>query len=152
VSGMILFIIANASMFAYFLTFKNVPQMLTDFVVNMHLSKVMFLIAVNIILLIVGNFMEPSSIIMIMVLLLLHITKVLGIDPYSFWGCCHYKYGTWNVNFSCWIKFICCKGYYRREYKRSCKISNAVVFSFTFWSYFDYIYFSKYYAKTDQEI
>ena len=83
-SGMILFIIANASMFAYFLTLENVPQMLTDFVVNMHLSKVMFLIAVNIILLIAGNFMEPSSIIMIMVPLLLPIAKMLGIDPIHF--------------------------------------------------------------------
>ncbi len=84
VSGMILFIIANASMFAYFLTLENIPQMLTDFVVNMHLSKVMFLIAVNIILLIAGNFMEPSSIIMIMVPLLLPIAKMLGIDPIHF--------------------------------------------------------------------
>ncbi len=83
-SAMILFIIANASMFAYFLTLENVPQMLTDFVVNMHLNKVMFLIAVNIILLIAGNFMEPSSIIMIMVPLLLPVATMLGIDPIHF--------------------------------------------------------------------
>ncbi|GAB6045461.1 C4-dicarboxylate TRAP transporter large permease protein DctM [Caminibacter profundus] len=83
-SGMILFIIANASMFAYFLTIENVPQMLTDIVVDMHLNKVMFLVAVNIILLIAGNFMEPSSIIMIMVPLLLPIATMLGIDPIHF--------------------------------------------------------------------
>jgi C4-dicarboxylate transporter DctM subunit len=58
--------------------------MLTEFVLNMHLSKVMFLVAVNIILLIAGNFMEPSSIIMIMVPLLLPIAKMLGIDPIHF--------------------------------------------------------------------
>jgi len=83
-SAMILFIIANASMFAYFLTLENVPQMLTDFVVNMHLNKIMFLVAVNIILLIAGNFMEPSSIIMIMVPLLLPVATMLGIDPIHF--------------------------------------------------------------------
>ncbi len=83
-SAMILFIIANASMFAYFLTLENVPQMLTDLVVQMHLNKVMFLIAVNIILLIAGNFMEPSSIIMIMVPLLLPVATMLGIDPIHF--------------------------------------------------------------------
>jgi len=83
-SGIILFIIANASVFAYFLTLENIPQMLTDFVINMHLNKVMFLIAVNIILLVAGNFMEPSSIIMIMVPLLLPIAKQLGIDPVHF--------------------------------------------------------------------
>ncbi|WP_457560336.1 TRAP transporter large permease [Caminibacter sp.] len=83
-SSMILFIIANASMFAYFLTLENIPQMLSDFVIHMHLSKVMFLVAVNIILLIAGNFMEPSSIIMIMVPLLLPVAKLLGIDPIHF--------------------------------------------------------------------
>ena len=83
-SSMILFIIANASVFAYFLTLENIPDMLTQAVVNMHLNKVEFLIAVNIILLIAGNFMEPSSIIMIMVPLLLPVAKMLGIDPIHF--------------------------------------------------------------------
>jgi len=83
-SGMILFIIANASMFAYFLTLENIPQELTDLVLNMHLNKYMFLVAVNILLLIAGNFMEPSSIIMITVPLLLPIAKSLGINPIHF--------------------------------------------------------------------
>ncbi len=83
-SGMIMFIIANASVFAYFLTMENVPQMLTDVVIHMHLSRYMFLIAVNIALLIAGNFMEPSSIIMITVPLLLPIAKTLGINPIHF--------------------------------------------------------------------
>ncbi len=83
-SGIILFIIANASVFAYFLTLENIPEMLTQFVLNMHLNKVMFLITVNIMLLVAGNFMEPSSIIMIMVPLLLPIAKTLGIDPIHF--------------------------------------------------------------------
>jgi len=83
-SAMIMFIIANASIFAYFLTLENIPQMLSDFVISMHLNKVMFLIAVNIMLLIAGNFMEPSSIVMIMVPLLLPVAKMLGIDPIHF--------------------------------------------------------------------
>ncbi len=83
-SAMIMFIIANASIFAYFLTLEGIPQMLSDFVVQMHLNKVMFLIAVNILLLIAGNFMEPSSIIMIMVPLLLPVATMLGIDPIHF--------------------------------------------------------------------
>jgi len=83
-SSMIMFIIANASVFAYFLTLENIPQMLSDFVVDMHLTKVMFLVVVNIMLLIAGNFMEPSSIIMIMVPLLLPVATMLGIDPIHF--------------------------------------------------------------------
>jgi len=83
-SAMIMFIIANASIFAYFLTLQNIPQMLSNWVIDMNLSKIAFLVAVNILLLIAGNFMEPSSIIMIMVPLLLPIATALGIDPIHF--------------------------------------------------------------------
>lgn len=83
-SAMILFIIANASMFAYFLTLESIPEQLTRWVIEMHLTPVLFLVAVNILLLIAGNFMEPSSIVMIMVPLLLPIAKKLGIDPIHF--------------------------------------------------------------------
>jgi C4-dicarboxylate transporter DctM subunit len=83
-SAMIMFIIANASIFAYFLTIHSVPDMLTQAVLDMHLNKVLFLVAVNILLLIAGNFMEPSSIVMIMVPLLLPIATTLGIDPIHF--------------------------------------------------------------------
>jgi len=83
-SSMILFIIANASVFAYFLTLENIPDMLTNLVLDMHLNKIMFLVAVNILLLIAGNFMEPSSIVMIMVPLLLPIAEKLRIDPIHF--------------------------------------------------------------------
>jgi len=83
-SAMILFIIANASVFAYFLTLENIPQDLASMVTDMGLNKIMFLIVVNILLLIAGNFMEPSSIIMIMVPLLLPIAKLLGINPIHF--------------------------------------------------------------------
>jgi C4-dicarboxylate transporter DctM subunit len=53
-------------------------------VLDMHLNKILFLVAVNILLLIAGNFMEPSSIVMIMVPLLLPIATTLGIDPIHF--------------------------------------------------------------------
>jgi len=83
-SAMIMFIIASASIFAYFLTLENIPQMLSNLVIDMNLNKITFLVAVNILLLIAGNFMEPSSIIMIMVPLLLPIATALGIDPIHF--------------------------------------------------------------------
>jgi len=83
-SAMIMFIIASASIFAYFLTLENIPQMLSNLVIDMNLNKITFLVAVNILLLIAGNFMEPSSIIMIMVPLLLPIATTLGIDPIHF--------------------------------------------------------------------
>ncbi len=83
-SAMIMFIIANAMLFAHFLTLENVPHMITEFLVNAHVGPILFLLFVNILLFFAGDFMEPSAIIMIMVPLLLPVAKELGIDPIHF--------------------------------------------------------------------
>jgi len=83
-SAMIMFIIANAMLFAHFLTLENVPQMITQALTDAHVGPVMFLLLVNILLFFAGDFMEPSAIIMIMVPLLLPVATSLGIDPVHF--------------------------------------------------------------------
>ena len=83
-SAMIMFIIANAMLFAHFLTLENVPQQITQFLTDAHVGPLMFLLFVNILLFFAGDFMEPSSIIMIMVPLLLPVAIALGIDPIHF--------------------------------------------------------------------
>ena len=83
-SAMIMFIIANAMLFAHFLTLENVPQSIAQALVDNHVGMIAFLIFVNIILIIAGAFMEPSAIIMIMVPLLLPVAIKLGIDPVHF--------------------------------------------------------------------
>jgi len=83
-SAMIMFIIANAMLFAHFLTLENVPQSIAQALVDNHVGTIAFLIFVNIILIIAGAFMEPSAIIMIMVPLLLPVAMKLGIDPVHF--------------------------------------------------------------------
>ena len=83
-SAMIMFIIANAMLFAHFLTLENVPQQITQFLIDAHVGPLMFLLFVNILLFFAGDFMEPSSIIMIMVPLLLPVAIALGIDPIHF--------------------------------------------------------------------
>ncbi|MGA1846537.1 TRAP transporter large permease [Deferribacter abyssi] len=80
-STMILFIIANAMLFANFITIMQIPQSLAQWIVDMNFSKVVFLIFINILLLIGGNFMEPSGLIMIIVPLILPAAMKLGIDP-----------------------------------------------------------------------
>ncbi|KAA0256909.1 TRAP transporter large permease subunit [Deferribacter autotrophicus] len=80
-SAMILFIIANAMLFAYFLTIQQIPQALAQWIIDMNFNKVVFLIFVNILLLIGGNFMEPSSLIMIVAPLIFPAAVKLGIDP-----------------------------------------------------------------------
>ncbi len=80
-AAMIMFIIANAMLFAYLLTIQQIPQELAAWIIGMHLSKVTFLIFVNLLLLLAGNFMEPSSLIMIIAPLIFPVAMKLGIDP-----------------------------------------------------------------------
>ncbi len=80
-AAMIMFVIANAMLFAHFLTLENVPQHITQALVSAHVGKIMFLLLINILLIIAGSFMEPSAIIMILVPLLLPVATALGINP-----------------------------------------------------------------------
>ena len=80
-SIMLMFIIANAMLFAHVLTTEQIPQAITAWVTAMELSPWMFLLVVNIVLLIAGAFMEPSAIILILAPILFPIAMQLGIDP-----------------------------------------------------------------------
>lgn len=80
-SIMLMFIIANAMLFAHVLTTEQIPQQITQMVMEAGLEPWMFLIVVNIVLLIAGAFMEPSAIILIMAPVLFPIAIELGIDP-----------------------------------------------------------------------
>ena len=80
-TAMIFFIIANAMIFAHFLTDEQIPQQITQWILEANVTPLMFLLIVNILLLIMGQFMEPSSVVMITVPLLLPIGVALGVDP-----------------------------------------------------------------------
>ncbi|BCO08714.1 C4-dicarboxylate ABC transporter permease [Desulfolithobacter dissulfuricans] len=81
VSIMLLFIIANAMLFAHVLTSERIPHHLAELIVSWGLSPWMFLVVVNLLLLAAGNFMEPSAILLIMAPILFPIAMKLGIDP-----------------------------------------------------------------------
>ena len=83
-TAMILFIIANAMIFSHFLTAQSIPQEITKLISNLNINYIVFLMIVNILLLLMGDFMEPTSVIMITVPLLLPIAKHFGIDPIHF--------------------------------------------------------------------
>ncbi|MBF0257099.1 MAG: TRAP transporter large permease subunit [Gammaproteobacteria bacterium] len=84
VSIMLLFIIANAMLFAHVLTTERIPHIITEAIVEWGLTPWMFLIVVNLLLLMAGNFMEPSAILLIMAPILFPIAMQLGIDPIHF--------------------------------------------------------------------
>ena len=81
VSIMLLFIIANAMLFAHVLTTERIPHHLAELIVGWGLPPWGFLVVVNILLLAAGNFMEPSAILLIMAPILFPIALKLGIDP-----------------------------------------------------------------------
>lgn len=80
-SIMLMFIIANAMLFAHVLTTEQIPQQITAWVIESGFQPWMFLLVVNIVLLIAGAFMEPSAIILILAPILFPIAMELGIDP-----------------------------------------------------------------------
>ncbi|WP_369854507.1 TRAP transporter large permease [Candidatus Thalassolituus haligoni] len=81
VSITLLFIIANAMLFAHVLTSEQIPHHLAATITEWGLPAWGFLIVMNILLLMAGNFMEPSAILLIMAPILLPIALQLGIDP-----------------------------------------------------------------------
>ena len=78
---MLMFIVANALLFAHVLTTERIPQVIAEHIMAMGMSPWMFLAVVNIILLVAGNFMEPTGIILILAPILFPIAVQLGIDP-----------------------------------------------------------------------
>ena len=80
-SAMLLYIITNAVLFSFLMTHENIPQQMADWFLAHGLGVVMFLLIVNVLLLLAGNVMEPSSIVLIMAPILFPVAMKLGIHP-----------------------------------------------------------------------
>jgi len=83
-TAMLMFIISCAMIFAHVLTIERIPQSIAEWLVARHMSWWMFLLMVNVILWFAGDFMEPSSIILILAPIFFPIATALGIDPIHF--------------------------------------------------------------------
>ena len=81
---MLLYIITNPVLFSFRMTHENIPQTLANWITAQALGWIGFLLIVNILLLLAGNVMEPSSIIVIMAPILFPVAMKLGIDPIHF--------------------------------------------------------------------
>ncbi|MEQ8306168.1 MAG: TRAP transporter large permease subunit [Hoeflea sp.] len=78
---MLMFIIVNALLFAHVLTSERIPDAITDLMLGYGFTWFTFLIAVNILLLIGGQFMEPSGLLLIVAPVVFPIAMELGVDP-----------------------------------------------------------------------
>jgi C4-dicarboxylate transporter, DctM subunit len=80
-SSMLLYIITNAVLFSFLMTHEQIPQEMAAWIVDKHFSVWMFLLVVNVILLLAGNVMDPSSILLIMAPILFPLATKLGVNP-----------------------------------------------------------------------
>ena len=80
-SAMILYIITNAVLFSFLMTHEQIPQQMTSWIASSGMTWIEFLLIVNILLLIAGNVMEPTSIVLITAPILFPIAVKLGIHP-----------------------------------------------------------------------
>jgi len=78
---MLMFIIVNALLFAHVLTSERIPDAITEWMVGMGFNWFTFLIAVNLLLLLGGQFMEPSGLLLIVAPVVFPIALELGVDP-----------------------------------------------------------------------
>ena len=83
-SAMLLYIITNAVLFSFLMTSENIPQAMAGWIMDKGFGVISFLLVVNILLLLAGNVMEPSSIVLIMAPILFPVAMQLGIDPVHF--------------------------------------------------------------------
>jgi C4-dicarboxylate transporter, DctM subunit len=84
ITAQILIIVATAALFSWILTINGVPQAITGGLTGLNLPPWGFLMAVNVILLIVGCFLDPTSAIIVLTPLFMPLVGALGIDPIHF--------------------------------------------------------------------
>src|SRR6201985_1476444 len=80
-SSMLLYIITNAVLFSFLMTHEQIPQAMAAWIIDKNFSIWMFLLVVNVILLLAGNVMDPSSILLIMAPILYPLATKLGVNP-----------------------------------------------------------------------
>jgi C4-dicarboxylate transporter DctM subunit len=83
-TGQVLIIVACASVFAWLLTVNQVPAAMVAWIQSMKVSAWELLLAINILLLVVGCFLDPLSAILLLTPLLIPLVKAVGIDTVHF--------------------------------------------------------------------
>lgn len=83
-TGSVMFIIGAASIYGWVLTSERIPQVITGFLLSVSEERWVIILLINLILLIVGTFLETIAAIIIMVPILFPIAVSLGVDPVHF--------------------------------------------------------------------
>ena len=83
-TGKILFILGTASVFSWLLTVQGIPQQVAKSIADLHAGWVLMLLLINVVLLIVGTFIDTISALVIFTPLLLPLAASVGVDPIHF--------------------------------------------------------------------
>lgn len=82
--GMIFWIVTNAVLFGFFLTQERVPYVIAEWIVGLNMPPWLFLLIVNLVLVVVGLFMDGIPTILMFMPVLFPASQALGIDPIHF--------------------------------------------------------------------
>ena len=83
-ASVIMFIIANAGLFALIITREGIPDMIGNWLTTVLDSRILFLIGVNVALFIIGMFIETSAAIIVLAPILVPVAMAFGVDPVHF--------------------------------------------------------------------
>ncbi|PFG03350.1 TRAP transporter large permease [Bacillus sp. es.034] len=83
-TSIVMIIIANAGLFGLILSREGIPAQVTDFFIGLSTNPIIFLLLINILLIIVGMFMETSASIIILAPILTPVAVSIGVDPVHF--------------------------------------------------------------------
>lgn len=83
-TGSIMLIVGAASLFSWVLARERIPQAVAEAILTLTDNPLVFLILVNVLLLLIGMILEPTSAILVMVPVLLPVVTAFGIDPLHF--------------------------------------------------------------------
>ena len=84
IASTVMLIIATASIFSWFIASQQIPQKISEFMLGFSDSKLLFLLNVNLLLILIGMFMESISAILILVPVLMPVAIAFGVDPLHF--------------------------------------------------------------------
>src|SRR5471030_2420990 len=83
-AGTIMLIVATALAFGHWMTESGVPAQLVDFIVGHHFSTWQFLLMINVLLLVLGCFLEVIATLLLVLPILAPVLKSMGVDPVHF--------------------------------------------------------------------
>jgi len=83
-SSLVMLVIGTASIFSWLLASQEIPQYITETVIDITHNRIAILLLVNIVLLVVGTFMETTASLIILTPVLLPLMNEIGVDPLHF--------------------------------------------------------------------